>query len=222
MKVVLAGASGSGKTTLAKALAEHFGWYFTENSAGLIMTRKHKTDLKEMFGYEGGWGQRKVINQSHADPSFGRAFQGSVLSARYLLMANNADKDCIFDRSTLDPIVFYLNQVVHNDEEQDDSQHFIHRCISGLREVDMILKIPLQNPECKIEDNGSRVANWYFQKKIDMLFDVAMNLVISENNKHKYLMGPKKIMIAAAPAWDWQTRLDWGIQMINKLKSGSF
>lgn len=217
MKVVIAGASGSGKTTLAKALAEHYGWHFKENSAGLIMGNINKAVLEATHGYSGDWGQRKVINYSHGFPEFGRNFQQFIFEARKRLIEYPGN--AIYDRSSLDPIVFYLNQVVHNDM-QDDSEHFIHQCITGLRKVDLILRIPLQNPERCIEDNNSRVANYWFQRKIDTLFDLAIQLVLEENQRNPYLLDNHMIRIAHSPTWDWQERFNWAVGKIDQLVAG--
>lgn len=219
MKVVLAGASGSGKTTLAKALAENFKWNFTENSAGLIMGKEHKRILSERFGYGGDWGQKKVINHSHKVPEFGRAFQEYILAARYGLMQQ--EENAVYDRSSLDPIVFYLNQIVHNDQ-QEDSGHFIRKCVAGLRNVDLILRIPLQNPHDEIENNESRVNNWYFQKKVDLMFDLAMDMMVKENNAYPELLGKKRLIIKVCPTWDWDQRLAWGINSIARLVNDQY
>lgn len=221
MKVVIAGASGSGKTTLAKALAKHFNWYFQENSAGLIISSGDKQRLKDHFMYDGNWGQRKVINASHVEPDFGRHFQRYIFNARMELLYAHADKNCVFDRSTLDPIVFYLNQVVHNDL-QDASEHFIHTCIKGLKDIDLILRIPLQNPNKEIENNGSRVHNWYFQRKVDRLFDEAIELVVKENQEFPYLLDNKMLRIARCPTWDWDDRFQWAVSEIHHLTMGYF
>lgn len=216
MKVVLAGPSGSGKTTLAKALATHFNWTFVENSAGLIMDDINKQSLKDRFGY-GNWGQRKVINESHTQPAFGREFQRYILSARERLI--NADGNHVYDRSALDPIVFYLNQVVHNDG-QEDSEQFIHACISRMYNVDLILRIPLQNPDREIENNESRVNNWFFQRKIDKLYDEAIDLLHMENHFNPHLLDNHQIRILKCPCWEWDVRLAWAINATNQLVQG--
>lgn len=215
-KVVLAGASGSGKTTLAKAIAEHFGWLFRENSAGLIIMDDDKDLLKHLYKYNGNWGQQKVINESHKTPDFGLRFQNYVLNGRYALMHKYENNDCIFDRSFLDPMVFMMNQVAHN-ITQDDTENFMLKCTRGMKDIDLVLRIPLQNPEMEIEHNGSRVDNWFFQYKIDYLFDAAINLVTKLNDKHPFLLGGKKIRISKCPCWDWDMRLDWAIQMVKKM-----
>lgn len=211
MKVVIAGASGSGKTTLAKALAESLGWKFQENSAGLIISPKDKEEMHIHWGYTGNWGQQRVINSSSQWVGFGKYFQESVLRARKLLIESSGR--AVYDRSALDPIVFWLNQVVHN-VSQEETEGFIHQCVSGLREVDLILRLPLQNPDKGIEDNGSRVNNWYFQRKVDSLFDLAIDLVLEVSLEHPEILGDHVIHICRCPSWDWVERLHWAKHMI--------
>lgn len=215
MIVTLAGASGSGKTTLAKALAEHFNWEFRENSAGLIMDNHHKEYMKEHFFYHGGEGQARVINRSHANPEFGLYFQQSIVQARKMLMSNTvgANKNAVYDRGPLDPIVFYLNQMVHNFNEEM-AESFFQSCIPGLRYVDLIIRVPLQNPDCKIEDNGSRVANWFFQQKIDTLYDSAIKIVASMSNLNPLIFEKKPIKVSRTTTWDWDKRLAECIKFI--------
>jgi hypothetical protein len=126
-------------------------------------------------------------------------------------------KKAVLDRSPLDPIVFYLNQVVHN-EPQDESAWFIEKCISQLRKVDMIIRVPLQNPNREIEDNGSRVTNYWFQRKIDGLFDQALNIVSSESAANSDLLGTHKICVHRVPCWNWDDRLKDSIGAISKFR----
>lgn len=219
MIVCLAGPSGSGKTTLAKELAKYFGWAFTEQSAGLIADKDSKEYMAENFNYTGSLGQCGVINKSHSEPEFGAYFQCNVLDNRNRLLKGMVDKgmNAVLDRSPLDPIVFYLNQVVHN-EEQDVSELFIHRCISALRNVDMIIRVPLQNPNREIENNGSRVTNYWFQRKIDGLFDQALNIVHAESQLNSDLFGTHRICIHRVPCWNWEDRVKDSIEAISKFR----
>lgn len=203
MIIAFAGASGSGKTTLAKRLAKDLGWFFQENSAGLITSERDKGAMANMWDYRGNLGQKDVINKSHAEPPFGLYFQESILRARKELLFKNKDKNCIYDRSPLDPIVFYLNQCVHNfDEVLGD--HFMKACTAAMIGVDIIIKIPLQNPDHIIEDNGSRVANWWFQQKIDKLFDLALNIV-QANTQELGINHP--IHCYKLDQWNFESRL---------------
>lgn len=212
MKVVIAGASGSGKTTLAKALAAHFGWTFQENSAGMIIDPADKQFLKDEYGYSGDMGQRSVINKSHREPAFGRDFQTAILNARCLLRSQPGNM--VYDRSSIDPLVFYLNQVVHNDI-QEQSDKFLRACAGGIIGIDLVLRLPLQNPHKVIEDNNSRVANWFFQKKIDDLFDTSIQLICHTLQKRHPIMEP--ITFERCPTWDWHDRLEWAVACVNRI-----
>lgn len=215
MKVAIAGASGSGKTTLAKALAAHFGWKFTENSAGLIIRPEDKEYLKDRYGYSGNWGQRTVINNSHKTPEFGRDFQRAILKARYLLKDEPGNH--VYDRSSIDPMVFFLNQIVHN-ETQAETEAFMESCIAGLSGIDLVLRLPLQNPSMIIEDNNSRVANWFFQYKIDHLFDASIELICNPGgviSASRFRKSP--ITFERCPKWDWTARLEWAVACVNRI-----
>lgn len=220
MIIAVSGPSGAGKTTLAQALAKHLGWDFQENSAGKIMRPEFKEELRDM-GKPLGLGQNGTINFAHANPAGGKKFQEGILSSRSDLFKSKVEAGIngVYDRSPLDPIVFYLNQVVHN-ETQEASEEFIHRCIVALRSVDLILRVPLQNPVMEIEYNGSRVNNWFFQKKVDALFDTAIELVLQENNKYPYLLDAHTIRFERCQTWDWEERLDWAKTAANRLVQG--
>lgn len=218
MIVCLAGPSGSGKTTLAKALALHFGWDFRENSAGLIISRDHKEHLNKEYNYQGDWGQVKVINESHKNPEFGLYFQQSIMAARkaILISQQSTGKSAVYDRGPLDPIVFYLNQVVHNLSESY-AENIITEATGLLRYVDLIIRVPLQNPSMEIEDNGSRVANWYFQAKIDMMYDLAINLVQQAAKTNPLIFTKHPTHVMRTTTWDWEVRLKECIQKIESL-----
>lgn len=215
MIVCLAGASGSGKTTLAKAIAKQLGWEFKENSAGLIIHRDAKEYMANEWGYEGNIGQVNVINRSHNQPLFGRYFQMAIMNARNQLMSSTlaSGKNAVYDRGPLDPIVFYLNQVVHNFSE-DEAERFFESCIPGLRKVDIIIRVPLQNPGKAIEDNGARVANWYFQEKIDCLYDLAIKKAELILTKDPFYTKP--IHVFRTTTWDWDARLKECLDFIEK------
>jgi len=218
MIVTLAGASGSGKTTLAKALAEHFGWVFKENSAGLIIADGHKEYMKKTWGYDGNWGQARVINFSHHNPDFGGYFQWSIIAARRKLMLDTlaSGKNAIYDRGPLDPIVFWMNQIAHN-LPQEESQKVIEGSMQGMRCVDLIIRVPLQNPNQYIENNGSRVPNWFFQKKIDILYDLAIHEVGLMQLQNPLFFEKKPIHILRTSTWDWDVRLNECIKKIESI-----
>lgn len=214
MKVVIAGASGSGKTTLARAIAKHFGWEFKENSAGLIMSEEDKMFMKQKWGYKGDWGQLGVINSSFANRDFALYFQESILRARKRIIKSPGNS--IYDRSALDPMVYFLNQCVDN-WDQDTSDLFLQSCVRGLEGVDLIIRLQLVNPDRKIEDNGSRIANWFFQQKIDALFDRSLKMAVEINKLHEYMVGDASPQIVGISVWDWESRFGLAQRFVETL-----
>lgn len=224
MKVVLAGASGAGKTTLAKALAEHFSIPFVENSAGLILSQAAKDSLQFKWGYDGNWGQRKVINESHRNPEFGYDFQQWILKSRTELIGGY--ENGVFDRSPLDAMVFYMNQVVHNFSDIS-AKDFLNSCIYNFAKAGIthVIYVPLQNPGNTIENNGSRCDNFYFQSKVDLLFDWVVNKQFFKGMQSINFVNPEKgnedltIKLHTVKTWDWQERKEAAIRFLIKNKA---
>jgi len=212
------GSSGAGKTTLAKAIAEKLGLQYVENSAGLILTKEAKNTLKQRYDYFGDAGQVGVINKSAAEPQFGVDFQEWILTSRSEILEMN--QNIILDRSPLDPVVFWLNQVVHN-TTQGETTEFITRCFRAMVEsgVTHVIRVPLQNPNEEIENNGSRCHNWYFQKKIDLLFDLVLDWFNGwKNSDQVFMVNNEKPMIRThyVNTWDWENRLKQALYFLNK------
>jgi GTPase SAR1 family protein len=217
MKIVMAGPSGSGKTTLSKALAAHYGLEFTENSAGMVMLPEDKRDLKERWGYAGEAGQVGVINLSAEHPLFGFQFQEAILRARHHLFTKS--NTGVFDRSPMDPMVFFMNQCVHNFSDQV-TKNFLDKCAdvffqSGITHV---IRIPNLNPR-EVEHDGSRCSNKFFQKKIDKLFDWAIDYLLEHHLRMPYNAKSEPIQFYKVDTWDWQLRLGRTVDFISKYKT---
>lgn len=219
MKIVMAGPSGSGKTTLARQIAIQLGMEFIENSAGLIMLPEDKEKLWHRYRYKGEWGQVGVINKSHEQPTFGLEFQKAILRARTKLLIKH--RHVVLDRSPIDALVFYLNQCVHN-YTQEETDAFIEDVAFQLFSsgVTHIVRIPLQNPKREIENDNSRCHNWYFQQKVDTLFDLAINLVKGcLHGDFLSLMQSvpnQDIPVYQVETWDWNARVSGVMGFINK------
>lgn len=211
MKIVMAGPSGSGKTTLAKALAKETGLPFIENSASMVMLPEDRQYLMEAHCYTPK-GQINVINSSHRSPSFGVDFQEAILRARRQVLTSHTD--CILDRSPIDALVFYLNQCVHN-QTTEHTESFIKAVVHTLIEggVTHIIRIPLLNPERHIEDDDSRCSNWYFQMKVDSLFDLALDLCQLYADDHALVLKYKPI-VRQISTWNWETRFKEATEFI--------
>lgn len=214
MKVVLLGASGAGKTTLAKIIAEKTGLNYISNSAGGIMPHAYKSLLHREYGFEGGQGQLAVLQYSHDNPHFGMLFQRGVLEGRKAILQK--PEPMILDRSPLDPFVFFLNQLSHafGDEVAEDLRNV---CMETLHyHCDAFIKVDLVVPDKEItkEEGAGRIANWYFQKKIDKLFNVAI---------HEYWDWCKERELSPRPwyrikEWDLDGRIKDTLKFLDTIK----
>jgi hypothetical protein len=168
MKIALTGTSGSGKTTLANWISEYFQVPFISGSAGDILTQEDRMAMRDIFGVEEGAGHAGVIKSSMADYSFGMAFQQILLKRRTNLILYNPH--FVTDRSPLDNITFMINQCGFHKEVTDRFvEVFIDQAIYAWEKLDGLIYIKPCQPE-RIEDNGSRVTNRFYQSAVDAQF----------------------------------------------------
>lgn len=165
MKIAFAGPSGTGKTTLANFISETFDIPFIKGSAGLILTEEDKKFLHDLGGYSQK-GHKEVIQLS-GDPIFGWNFEALVLQRRTELIMGNSE--FITDRSPIDNLTYFMLQASWGVSE-DDIGKIISHAQKTLMELTHIIYIPLNNPDGVIEDNDSRIPNFYFQRMVDKLF----------------------------------------------------
>lgn len=175
LKIAFTGPSGTGKTTLAKYLSEKTGIPFLPSSAGFILSDESKRSLSDNHGYSGE-GHKNVIQLSMANPNFALEFQTRLLDDRISFLS---DKPAfIVDRCEVDNMVYFLMQsAIHNTDEVN--HEFIKKAVGQLCKYDRVIYIPSTNPrEEGIENNGSRVSNWYYQKVVTAVFDkVALSMI---------------------------------------------
>jgi hypothetical protein len=169
----------------------------------MIMPHAYKSLLRDHYGFEGGKGQLAVMERSFTEPDFGLLFQRGVLEGRHRIL--QTEDNIIMDRSPLDPLVFFFNQLSHRIDDRGATD-FRNLCCHIMHEhVDAFIKIDLVNPGKKIpkEEGAGRVATWFFQKKIDKLFNVAIHEYWDwcvDNQVH-----PKPFL--RLQEWDLQTRI---------------
>lgn len=214
LKVVLLGASGAGKTTLAKILSEKLSIEYVSNSAGGIMPRAYKDLLSFNYGWEGGKGQLAVIEKSHEIPAFGMTFQNGVLDGRKKILQTTGS--VILDRSPLDPLAFFYNQLSHSFEDYI-AWDFRDKCCRVLHDnCTHMIKVDLINPERKIplEEGAGRLANWFFQKKMDKLFNVATHDYWDWCQEN----GVKPIPYIKINFWDLDNRVNESLGFLNTIK----
>lgn len=164
-KIALCGASGSGKSTLARWISEEFKIPYMENSAGLILP----PEVQDRFVKEYGWtksGHRDVIRLGNIKPEFGIEFQQELLKVRANFIKNTPA--FIFDRSPVDNLTYFLLQCGHLADQFTTAEH-VQNCIAAAKPIEAIIFLHTNNLG-EVEDNGSRVSNWFYQKAVTSVF----------------------------------------------------
>jgi energy-coupling factor transporter ATP-binding protein EcfA2 len=212
MNIAFTGPSGSGKTTLAHYVAETYPELtFHSNSAYDVLDDGQREYLYKEFDYSGK-GHLNVIRMSHNNPDFGLLFQQYLLHNRLIFLekAENA----IVDRCTVDNLAYFLDQVTPYFPEAITQKHLTD-CHKGLSKLDIIFRIKATNPQ--VEDNASRVANWYYQQKIDRVFDLAVRLL--GINPSFDIPTPGTPFLVEVTMWDLQVRKDLVDMVIGAIKN---
>lgn len=183
MKIAFSGSSGSGKTTLTKFISERLGMPHLSGSAGDLYTKQDRDFLRDTYQYDTGKGHGDVIKASAVDPGFGVANQRIILQRRIQLIGDNPK--FVTDRSPADNIVYFLNQVGFHKEVTDrDCGVFLDLVQKAWGLLDYVIYIKAVQPK-EVEDNGSRVANWFYQQSIDAQFEFWINYLMKKNRKNK-------------------------------------
>lgn len=183
MKIALSGSSGSGKTTLTKFISERLGMPHLSGSAGDLYTKQDRDFLRDTYQYDTGKGHGDVIKASAVDPGFGIANQRIILQRRIQLIGDNPK--FVTDRSPADNIVYFLNQVGFHKEVTDrDCGVFLDLVQKAWGLLDYVIYIKAVQPR-EVEDNGSRVSNWFYQQSIDAQFEFWINYLMKKNRRNK-------------------------------------
>lgn len=174
MRISLTGPSGSGKTTLAEFITEKYPQLkFKSNSAYNVISEAQKKELKAKYGYE-GTGHRNVIRLSNINPDFGLAFQSCLLSNRILGFRD--EDNIITDRCFIDNAAYLLDQCGVFQPDEVIEEYISRAALATAELIDLVIWVRVCNPkDLGIEDNGSRVNNWYYQHKMDAVFDYMIN-----------------------------------------------
>lgn len=194
MKVAFTGSSGSGKTTLVKYVEDQFGLKHISSSAGDLFTEEDRKILSKHYKYYGE-GHSAVIRKSATNAGFAVAFQEAVQLRRAQAIYKN--KNFVTDRSPVDNLTYYVNQCgMHKEVYDARVESFINQCVRAWKELTHVIYIKAVQPD-KVEDNGSRVDNKYYQQAVDAQFQ---HWLVSVFLKH---VGPKVLMI---DYWDLDKR----------------
>lgn len=181
MKIAFCGPSGSGKTTLATYAANEHGIEFISNSASHLMSKEDQDMLAMRYAYQPS-GHKAVIRKSHVNPEFGKDFQKALLRERAKLYLS--DKAFIADRCPIDNLAYFIDQcIIYADPT--DIMEFLMLSAEAFSKTDLLFRVKVVNPS--VEDNGSRVANLVYQKKMDLVFSLAQEMmeVYCKENKLK-------------------------------------
>lgn len=169
MKIALSGPSGSGKTTLVKYIVEKYGLPWINGSSGGIKAPEDNK-LLQKNGLIVGKGHREVIQSGHKKPDQALRNQELILQSRLHLFRDTPE--FVTDRSTIDNWVYYTMQCALYDTEEN-SKLFLSDCRLGLNALDLIIFVPTAIP---IEDNGSRIPNYWYQHTVSSVFRGALSL----------------------------------------------
>lgn len=176
MKIAFTGPSGSGKTTLVKHVQEKYSLPWINGSSGGLKNPLSNSVLAEA-GLVVGKGHLQVIQSGHANPKVAIKNQRLILEERVKFFQLNPS--FVTDRSTIDNWVYYATQCSLY-EKEGVSKDFLNFCIEGLSELDYVFFIPCGIP---IEDNGSRIPNYWYQHTISSVFRGAISLFREQAHK---------------------------------------
>ena len=169
MKIAFTGSSGSGKTTLVKFVEEEFGLKHISGSAGDILTEEDKSHLRSWFNYSGVEGHLGVIKKSATDVDFGISNQNLLQRRRMELIGKN--DNFVTDRSPLDNFTYFISQVGFHPEVNDYIvNQFLGDCLMAWYSLTHVIFVRAVQPTA-IENNGSRIANKYWQMASDAQFN---------------------------------------------------
>lgn len=198
MKVAMTGTSGSGKTTLVKYVEKEYGLKHISGSSGDIQTIEDKNRLCGLFGILPGCGHLDVIKNSAKSFGYGMLNQELNRVRRAEIIEQN--DDFVTDRSPIDNLTYLISQVgFHNEFNDRDAAKFAAKCLQTWNLLTHVIYIKAVQPN-GVENNGSRIANKWYQLASDAQFDYWVNnyFAIYQN-----ITGPKLLII---DYWDLDKR----------------
>jgi deoxyadenosine/deoxycytidine kinase len=197
MKVAFTGSSGAGKTTLVTYVAQRFGLKHISGSAGDLFSPE---DRKRLYN-DREEGHLGVIRQSAMDLKFGVEFQKLLLARRTdIIIAND---NFVTDRSPIDNLTYTINQIGYHPQVTDQwIELFSQDCLKAFWELTHVIYIRACQPTT-VENNGSRIANWWYQQSIDAQFERWLHWFM---NQTTYIKPPNSPKILCIDFWDLDRR----------------
>lgn len=169
LKVAFTGPSGTGKTTLVQFVKEELGLTWLNGSSGGLKDPEKNKELYES-GLNVGKGHKEVIQSGHRHPSLAWENQRAISAARAKLILNN--KHFVTDRSPIDILVYATIQCGPYITDKD-IQALEAESYAIASNLTHIIYIPtMWSP---VEDNGSRIPNFYYQKAMGSVFEMYLD-----------------------------------------------
>lgn len=163
MRIAFTGASGAGKTTMVHYVRDTYSIPWIDGSSGIIKTQQDQLDIQGM-GLKLGKGHAEVIKSGHMFPDAAWVNQRRILDRRADLF--NYNDSFVTDRSPIDCIVYAIMQCGPY-VKQEDLKELIDKATRVLKRLDYLIYV---RPLSFVQDNGSRIANLYYQMAVDAVF----------------------------------------------------
>jgi len=169
-KIAFCGSSGCGKTTLAKYVSELVGIPFIPMSQKGNLSKEDVDRFKEKTNnnYHEEISHEMLIYLTNRFPNFGIDFQFTLLKLRRKWIEENPE--FITDRSPVDNMVYFLSQCSNYADTKVTAQ-FINIATKAFSKLDAVV---LLNPLPKLENDGTRIVNPYYQEFIHNTFEMVL------------------------------------------------
>lgn len=209
-KIAFTGSSGSGKTTLVEWLSKERNIPHISGSAGDVLKDLDKQMIQQAFDYYGD-GHKDVIANSIANPGYGIINQLLLQMRRQEIIQSN--DNFITDRSPVDNMTYFINQCGANGKVTNDlADEFFNNCVHAAQGLTHLIYIKAVQP-IPVENNGSRIANNFYQKAIDAQFAYWLTRMMESTE-----IFPKVLVI---DFWDLQQRKNYITNWLDGVNSGS-
>lgn len=179
MRIAILGPSGSGKTTLAKFIAKEYNLpYITSKETRQVPEEvAERWDKEYDYRYSDNIGHQALIQLQNKIPGFGLDWQKEMLNARDRAFSTHPQFVC--DRSPVDNLAYMFAQVSHNASEPY-IEAFIKQVQTMVGSLTHLIWIRTNDDQPSVEANNSRVANLFYQKHIDGVFETCLHKFLEE------------------------------------------
>ena len=153
-RIMITGASGVGKTTLASHISEQYDLPFVTSSAKAIWPR---------FGFKN---HQEAHEKSVKDKMVGVMYQAAILNQRLMVLDRES---YITDSSPIDNMAYIMMQLGYC-LDHSETLEFITSCNTGMVKCNGLIFIRW-NGDIKLEDDGKRMMNPFYQAYSDAVID---------------------------------------------------